>query len=136
MIVVDTNVVASLYVETASSAIVDQVLVHDAAWIAPVLWRSELRNVLAVLVRQERCSIDLALEVMESAERQLRGRDYTVPSPDVLLLAEASHCSAYDCEFVALARDLEVPLITFDRKVLEAFPELAVSPQQFVESAG
>jgi predicted nucleic acid-binding protein len=49
-----------------------------------------------------------------------------------LQLAAESGCSAYDCEFVALARDLEVPLVTADRQLLAAFPSTAVSPEAFV----
>ena len=37
-----------------------------------------------------------------------------------------SHCSAYDCEFVALALELEVPLVTADRQLLRSFPRIAV----------
>ncbi len=34
-----------------------------------------------------------------------------------LALALGSGCSAYDCEFVWLARDLRVPVVTADRQV-------------------
>ncbi len=43
------------------------------------------------------------------------------------LVADRSDCSAYDCEYVALAKRLGVKLVTMDRKVLRAFPEVAVS---------
>jgi predicted nucleic acid-binding protein len=49
----------------------------------------------------------------------------------VLELASRSGCSAYDCEFVALAQDLEVPLVTNDRQILKAFPTIAISPSAF-----
>jgi len=49
----------------------------------------------------------------------------------VLELAVRSRCTAYDCEFVALAKQLGVPLVTSDRQVLAAFPETAVSPDAF-----
>jgi predicted nucleic acid-binding protein len=49
-------------------------------------------------------------------------------SHHVLSLAAQSGCSAYDCEFVALAQDLRVPLVTTDRQILKAFPTVAVSP--------
>jgi predicted nucleic acid-binding protein len=42
-----------------------------------------------------------------------------------------SPCSAYDCEFVALAEDLEIPLLTTDRKILSAFLSVAVSLGKF-----
>jgi predicted nucleic acid-binding protein len=40
-------------------------------------------------------------------------------------LASTNRCSAYDCEFVALARYLGVPLVTEDRQLLEGFPGIA-----------
>ena len=65
------------------------------------------------------------------AEHLLAGREYSVASTSVLHLALRSGCSAYDCEFVALARDLDVNLITTDRQVLKAFPDTAMSPEDF-----
>jgi len=52
----------------------------------------------------------------------MKGREYTVRSTDVLRVAEASGCSAYDCEFVSVAMALGVRLVTADRQVLRAFP--------------
>jgi predicted nucleic acid-binding protein len=50
----------------------------------------------------------------------------------VLRLAMESRCSAYDCEFVALAQDLGIPLVTVDRRLLNAFPSIAVSIHNFI----
>ena len=44
-----------------------------------------------------------------------------VDSATVLALAASSNCSAYDCEFVALADYLDVPLVTADRKLKTRF---------------
>jgi predicted nucleic acid-binding protein len=54
-----------------------------------------------------------------------------VASEQVLQLATSSRCSAYDCEFVAAAPQLGVPLATEDRAILAAFPHLARSLDQF-----
>ena len=48
-------------------------------------------------------------------------------------LAAASTCSAYDCEFVALAQNLGAPLVTVDRQILSQFPEIAVSLDAFID---
>lgn len=131
MIVVDTNVIASLYLETDQTANAEQVLLKDPEWSAPVLWRSELRSAMSVFVRHRKFGLTHALQVMETAETQLRGHEFEVPSTHVLRLAHASGCSAYDCEFVALAEDLGVALVTLDKQVLDAFPEVALQPKQF-----
>lgn len=132
MIVADTNLIAYLLLEGEHTTIAEQVLDLDSQWIAPLLWRSELRNVLALYVRQGLVSLDQALSFMELSEILMGGREYALASDPILELAERSRCAAYDCEFVALAQQRRVPLVTFDRRVLDAFPGIAVDPRQFV----
>jgi predicted nucleic acid-binding protein len=72
---------------------------------------------------------------MAEAEAPLSGREYQVPSAPVLELVRESACSAYACEFVHLAQELDVPMVTSDRKVLRAFPDVAVSPQSYAAEA-
>jgi predicted nucleic acid-binding protein len=60
-------------------------------------------------------------------------RSYDVSSEKVLELAMQSNCSAYDCEYVALAQDLGVPLVTADKQILKAFPKIAISMEKFVK---
>lgn len=68
---------------------------------------------------------------MQEAEALLQGNEYQVLSAPVLSLAEQSACSANDCEFVHLARELDLPLITSDKQVLRSFPKIAVSMATF-----
>ena len=46
----------------------------------------------------------------------------------VLELAIDTGCSSYDTEFVVLAQHLGCRLLTFDRKLLKLFPDLAMQP--------
>ena len=131
MIVADTNLLIYLYVQGQRTEESEAVLQRDALWAVPLLWRSEFRNSLIGLVRAHALQLDDALAMIDEAERWLTGREYSVLSRQVLTLASRSGCSAYDCEFVALAQDLEVPLVTTDRQVLKAFPTIAVSPSAF-----
>ena len=132
MIVVDTNVIGYLYLSSAYSEQAERALLKDAEWAAPLLWRSELRNVLALYMRRGWLSLEDAVRIMDEAVRLMAGREYAVDSVQVLELVEESTCSAYDCEFVALARDLGVPLVTVDKQILRDFPREAVSLETFV----
>lgn len=47
MIVVDSNVLAYLYLPGEYSTAAEALLEQDSDWAAPILWRSEFRNILA-----------------------------------------------------------------------------------------
>lgn len=132
MIVVDTNVIAYLMLPGEQTQLVEQVMAKDNRWLVPPLWKSEFRNVLTLYLRQEQVTIDQARAIMTRAERLFTRSEYPVTSEAIFTLVNSSHCSAYDCEFVALAEELSVPLVTADKQILRDFPETAVSPQQFV----
>jgi predicted nucleic acid-binding protein len=132
VIVVDTNLLVYLYVSGQRTAEAEAVLARDPAWAAPILWRSEFRSTLIGLVRKQALPLGDALQLVAEAERGMAGREYAVVSERVLELAARSGCSTYDCEFVSLAEDLRVPLVTTDRQVLRVFPSTAVAPEIFV----
>ena len=131
MIVVDSNVLVYLWAGGHGALLADAVFQRDPVWIAPILWRSEFRNALLQLVRARRVSPDRAPGLLREAERQMDEREFTVESHTVLTLAIESGCTAYDCEYVALARDFRISLVTFDEQVQDAFPALAVAPEAF-----
>ena len=110
------------------------VLRRDPEWAAPLLWRSELLNVLALYVRQKEMPLDQAIQLVQAGETLIGGREYRVSPTHVLDLAATSRCTAYDCEFVALSRDLNLPLVTVDPRLMKAFPETTVSLAGFVDS--
>lgn len=122
MIVVDSNVVAYLYLPGDHTETAEALLEHDAHWAAPVLWRSEFRNILAGYMRRTTLPFETARDLQLEAESLLAGAEYEVDSRLVLELVRDSDCSAYDCEFVALALTLGVKLVTMDAKLLRAFP--------------
>ena len=132
MIVVDTNVIGYLYLSGERSEQAERALLKDALWSAPLLWRSELRNVLALYIKREALGLEAAQRIMEEATSLMFGREYEVASARVLSLAASSGCSACDCEFVALAQDLGVPLVTAERRILSEFTAIAVALEQFV----
>lgn len=127
MIVADTNLIAYLYLPGRHSDAAESILLKDPDWAVPRLWRSEFRNILATYMRQGSLRLDDAVSIFRRAESLVADNEFDVSSPAVLRLAEESGCSAYDCEFVALARHLRIRLISADAKLRRAFPECVVS---------
>jgi len=127
MIVVDSNIVAYLYLPGDQTAAAERLLLREPEWAAPLLWRSEMRNVLASHIRQRRLDFERAFEIQREAEALMADNEYDVDSFDVLELARDSGCTAYDCEFIALARRLGTKLFTQDTKLRKAFPKLTAA---------
>lgn len=127
MIVVDTNVLAYLYLPSDFTQQAEALLERDSEWAAPVLWRSEMRNILAGYMRRKMLTFEEARSIQAEVESLLAGSEHEVASQRVLELVRDSDCSAYDCEFVALAMHLGVKLVTMDSKLLKAFPGQAVA---------
>lgn len=126
MIVVDSNVLAYLYLPGEYTAIAEALLKHDPDWAAPLLWRSEFRNVLAGYMRRGDLTFVQACSLQREAESLMAGSEFELDSLGVLELVRDSDCSAYDCEFIALAARLNTKLVTMDKKLLRAFPKRAV----------
>ena len=132
MIVVDTNVIAYLYLPTEFTEQAEQLLEQEPVWTAPLLWRSEFLNVLALYLRRQLIGFEKALQLQMEAETLMSENEYEIDSFDVMKLVRESRCSAYDCEFVALATNLKTTLVTMDQSILREFPNTAVSLTSFL----
>ena len=132
MIVVETNVIHYCWVRGVHTEVAQAVRQQDPDWHAPILWRSELRNVLTAYLRRESLSREYIVEILDAADQALAGNEHIIADKLVLDVVEASTLTAYDAEFVALASALSVPLVTADRAVLKAFPDLAMTMEAFV----
>lgn len=132
MIVADTNLIVYLYITGDQTPLAQEVLAKDPHWIVPPLWQSEFRNVLTGYIRRG-MALPRAKQILKDALDTLEPHQ-VAPSPDlVLTLIAESDCTAYDCEFLALARQLDVPLVTADKQLLLRFPSLATSLEAFVK---
>jgi predicted nucleic acid-binding protein len=134
LIVADTNLLAYLLINGEHTPLAERAYRQEPLWAAPLLWRSEFRNILAFYMRRGLLSLEQATGLAEKAESLVNGREFEVRSADVLELARESGCSAYDCEFVALACHLGIPLVTSDQAILSAFPRVAKPLGGFVAS--
>lgn len=126
MIVVDSNILAYLYLPGPWAAAAESLFEEDPHWAAPSLWRSEFRNILAGFLRRGDVGFEQACALQREAEALMAESTFDVDSLSVFEHVAHSACSAYDCEFVALAHQLGTRLFTMDKKILRAFPDRAV----------
>jgi predicted nucleic acid-binding protein len=126
--VADTNVVTALMLRRAENPDVSNFFAHDPDWRVPSLWRSEFRHVLLKHVRSNLLSSAQALAVWSRALTRLESKEHAIDGHLVLDLAIPSGCSTYDAEFVVLAQQLNCSLLTFDGKLLQLFPDVAMKP--------
>jgi predicted nucleic acid-binding protein len=131
LIVVDTNVLAYAILPGRSTANALAALRKDDQWVAPRLWRSELRNVLALEMRLHGMSLADATSAFAEAEKLIAATPSPLDTAAVLALTKEAGATAYDCEFVALAEHLGLRLITGDRQLAARFPEVAVDLSEF-----
>lgn len=132
MIVADTNLIAYFFLNGEHTALAQRVFEHDPDWAAPVLWRSEFRSVLRLYLQKGVLAYEEAVYIADRAGLLMEAREYDPVSSDVLALVSAGPCSAYDCEFVSIARRLDAPLVTFDRGLVKHFPDIAVAPSGLI----
>ena len=133
MIVVDSNVIAYCWIRGERTVLAHRLRRLDPDWRAPVLWRSELRNILTGYRRDGSLADGQVRRIMAAAEAGFAGREHHLPSDRVFAITERHRLSAYDAEFVALAEILGVPLVTEDRAILKCWPDRAVSLEAAVD---
>lgn len=136
MIVVDTDVISYFWLRMTVDrpAAARAVRERDAVWAVPRLWRSEFRSVLRGYMTRDLMTLDEAKQYADRAEQDLKGSEYEVPAKTVLRLVDATGHSAYDCEYVALAEHLGVPLVTGDQRLVDRFDDTAVLLETFAGS--
>ena len=125
-VVVDTNILAYYWLpgQRTEEAVALRRSTDD--WYVPKLWKSEFRNILAGYLRRGGIGPDAARVLIRAAESELADFECEIDSVAVMELVSESDCSAYDCEFVALARSMGIPLVTEDRSILRNFPGTAL----------
>lgn len=73
MIVVDSNVLAYLYLPSEYTEAAERLLERKPEWHAPILWRSEFRNILAGYLRRRSLTFEQAYAIQVEAEALLNG---------------------------------------------------------------
>jgi len=134
-VVVDTNVVAYLLLGT--EGFVDEARACFSAVsnpIAPAHWEVELTNVLWMAVRSGILPPEEG-PVRLSLARRLGIESVTTATlcQGALLRSVTSGIAVYDTLFVELAAQTGCPLLTFDKAVIKAFPDIAIRPRDLPE---
>jgi len=127
VIVVDTNVIAYAVLPGERTRAALALAERDPEWVAPALWRRELRNVLATVMRVHRLPLDRALAAFSAAEGLVTDATVQPSTEDCLRMAARGRVSAWDAEFVCVADAVGLPLVTADRRLARAFPGLVVA---------
>lgn len=133
MIVADTNLVAQLILKLDQTEIAQDIYRRDPEWLMPELWRHEFLNVLANYLRFDHVQPERLALAWQSANLLFAD---SVRQPDMLLalkLAGERNTSAYDAQYLALAQTLGLPLVTEDRKLRQAAPDLTLSMREYLE---
>ncbi|HLO14110.1 MAG TPA: type II toxin-antitoxin system VapC family toxin [Anaerolineales bacterium] len=132
MIIVDANLVGALFVQSDQSTLATRIFEKDPDWYAPLLWQSEMRSLITGYLRHSLMTLDKATQIMDEAHGLMMEHERFISSNLVLELVSTSKCTAYDCEYVALAKEMNLTLVTLDKEIVREFPGIAVFPQNFV----
>ena len=118
MIVVDASVVAYLLIEGELTEAVRELYQVDPEWVTPPILNHEILSILASVGVDEQSPH--AVEVIWRDARALLGARQQVPDPvNSLRLAVELGISGYDAQYLSLAQQLKLPLITGDARLLE-----------------
>jgi len=131
LIVADTNLVAYLLIEGDKTDLAREIWERESPWMLPTLWRSEFLNVLATSTRARVLTRQQAHEIWHRALILFGSHEFEPSGDEVLDIAAERGLSAYDAQFVATALKLDLPLVTSDRRLLAACPDVARSAARF-----
>ena len=108
MIVVDTNVIHYCWVRGQNTEIAQAVRQKDPEWHAPILWRSELRNVLTTYLRRGMLTRAQIVGILSIADQALAEREHIISDGLVLDVIASSTLTAYDADLLAVFIPLSV----------------------------
>lgn len=131
MIVVDVNVIAYFLIEGDKTATARDLLRRDPDWRLPALWRHEYLNVLATFAREGGATVGEVRTLWRRGLELFGAREQGVDMEAALVLAAENRISAYDAQYITLARQLQTVCVTEDQRLLGQFPALTRSMQVF-----
>jgi predicted nucleic acid-binding protein len=127
MLLVDTNVVAYLLIEGNHTEAAQQLRRRDPDWRSEAFLLVEFTNMLASSIANKRMTFRLAQDFLGKAVALFDGKLRSMSPASVLAAAVRHGVSAYDARFLALAKTIGLPIVTEDKKLRTAAPELTQS---------
>ena len=103
----------------------------DPNWVVPSLWRHEFLNVLATCTRGNVFDAHQAEGLWHRALDLLVRSEQAVDGGAALALAVEHSITAYDAQYIALARGLGTQCVTEDRRLVRTFPDTAILMASF-----
>lgn len=134
-VVVDTNVVANLLLGTEGFVDEAKACFNTVSNpIAPAHWEAELTNVVWMAIRSGiLLPADGPVRLSLAKRLGIESLNTATLCQGALLRSVASGIAVYDTLFVELAARTGCPLLTFDKAVIKAFPDIAIRPRDLPE---
>jgi len=136
MIVADANLLIYFACDTPRTELARRVHAIDPDWIAPWLWEAEVLNGLLVMHRAGLLGMAEAAQAWRNAAMAILDTSLATDPGRVLAIARASKLSAYDACYVALAQATGAVLVTEDKQILRACPDVARSLESYAGASG
>lgn len=136
MLLIDTNVLAYLYLEGVKSKAVQELAVRDPDWQSESYLLIEFTNVLTRYLAANILPLVRVQEIFAQAAQKMDGSLHTVPHFEVLPICAEFNVTAYDARFLQLAQKLGLKLITEDKKLRTAAPGLTQSIDEALVALG
>lgn len=131
MIVADDNLVICTLLKGEHTRAAEAVRAKHRRWLVPGLFTSELLSALTKYLRDGSLSRDAAVRAYRRGTSLVTFAMQRSDPVAVLNLCARSDCSSYDAKYVALAMSQNVPLVTADQQLIQAFPEQAIDFRSF-----
>ncbi|MBC8322468.1 MAG: type II toxin-antitoxin system VapC family toxin [Candidatus Marinimicrobia bacterium] len=124
MIVVDVNIIVNLFIDGEHSPAATDLFEQDDQWYCPDIWLHEITNVMSTYVKHGGLSIKKADQILNNAIAYFLDSTFSMPMTDVLKCSIKYNISAYDAEYIVLAKINNTQLVTVDKRLNKAIPQL------------
>lgn len=126
MIVADANILAHYVIEGERTMAVHRLWGMDDEWMVPAFWCVEFQSILWKYVLVRGMPENQAVTLLEQAMQLFSANERHITHDAALREAIASGITVYDAQYVALARQLNVPCVSLDKALQKACPDRVV----------